>query len=688
MNAYLYANRDDAWPDFTRHDVEIVDGRLVLARLPAPDGPPPPGLAALAPPDGCAGVAVAADGTVFTTVPGAVLRTDGCDGTVEPLTCFPDPGPAEPRGLLTHPQRHALLVADAGTHQVLLFDLATRQLLDVWGRFDTPVALGGGPDGRVYVADRHRVQQFTAGGQAVPGFWRTLSAEAAVADPVAVAVEGARVHILDRERRAVLVADVSGHLLDELAVPLDGDVLGLAATEDALYVGENAAKGGQVVRLRRDGSFVGAAPGYPGPVAALALDHSAGLLVHPGADRPPVRLALHAASVRRGTAWGGPFGGFTEAAKTWHRLAATMAAPPQSAHIRFFVHTTDDPAATPPIDPAGPDPFPSPAWSPGPPDLGEHLIDRPPARLAWIGLRFDGQGAGSPAVEQIRLEFDHSGYLEHLPAIYRPEPEQTGFLPRYLALVESLFGEVEAEVADLGRLLSPAAAPGPFLAELARWVGLEPSPTWTEAELRDAVAHALTEAADRGTAAGLRAALRRATSMDALVEEPIVQSAWWALAAGETSPAAERGTSVLGLTTVLAAAEPQGAILGSTAVVDGSHLISGDEFGAPLFESVAHRFSVRVYRGAAFSPERLRAVRELVDRERPVHTVGRVGVVEPRFAIGLQATIGVDAIVGGEPPATRLDDGAVLSEAFVLGGEPPGRVGERARIGVTTVLGS
>ncbi|MCG5212178.1 phage tail protein [Streptosporangium sp. KLBMP 9127] len=818
---FLYTNRDGAWLDFTRRDLDIVDGRLRLSHLPAPTGPLPAGLAQLLPPDGPAGLAVAPGGDVYLTGltidhhgghgphgghsgpggpggpggpegpsgPGGpgfggpgyggpgqgdhgdhgngggqdgqggqggsavhadhggyggrvILRVDGCDGHTGPPACLG--GVAgdrtrlyDPRGLLVHAGRHALVVADAGSHRLLLFDLATRQLLDIWGdtglppapsgrpgSFDTPVALAADPDGHVYVADRRRVQRFTAAGRVVPGFWRTLRAAAGtVANPVALAVvtEAGRSRVCVLDGRALLVVDQDGHLLEEHELAVAGDPLGLAVTDDAIYVGENGPAGGGVVRLRRDGSYVGSAPGYEGPVAALALDHRGGLLVHPGGGNPPVRLALNGAFVRRGIAWGGPFGGFSDLVKSWHRLAATMDALPEGARAEFFVHTADDAGTPPPVgrdggrlgalppvgrgaaapapvrrgghatDERGGSPsdgpggeFPAPAWASGP---REHLIDRPDARLAWVGVRLTGEGTTSAAVGQVRLEFDHRGYLEHLPAIYRSD-DAAAFLPRYLALAESLFREVEGEISGLDRLLDPGGAPPPFLAQLARWVALDAAPGWDEARLRDAVAAAYPGSALRGTAAGLRAALCRFTGLDAWIEEPVVQASWWALASGPAGPDAERETSVLGVTTMLAAARPEGSVLGSTATLGGSHLISGEEYGTPLFETVAHRFTVHVYQGAAFSHDRLRAVRDLVDREKPAHTEYQVRVVEPRFVIGVQSRVGADAIVGGPPAEARLDGGAVLGETFVLGGDPPGRVGERARIGEDTVLGS
>ncbi|ANZ28481.1 hypothetical protein A4U64_26685 (plasmid) [Rhodococcus sp. WB1] len=697
----VHVNRDDAWPEFHLRGLELVDGRLRLADLPAAmkSVAPQPGRATDTP----AGLAVAADGTVFTTDPatGTVFRFD-CDGQWRAMPCLGGVGtePTElrdPGGLVVHPGRAALIVADTGNDRLQLFDLNTYQLLDVWGdpgpasrpdHFDEPVAVDVDPTGDVYVVHRgnRRVQRFAAGGEIVVAFAARLGNEADLVDPVAVAVvvdpDGPVVCILDRGRRALVVADPTGHVLADHALEVPADPLGLAVTQDAVYVGA----GGSVLRLRRDGTLVGAAAGYAGPVAALALDGHGGLLVHSGGSSPPARLTLGAAFVRCGMAWGGPFGGFAPLKKDWQRVVATLAALPAGAHAQLFVHTTDSPAHEPTIYGASLDPFRVPQWSPGPPDLAEFLVQRPAARFAWIGVLLTGDGTGTAEVEQIRLEYNHPGYLPHLPAVYHDD--RSAFLPRYLALAESLFGEVEDEIAGLPRLLDSAAAPTPFLAELARWMAVDVVAHRHISTLRDVVAHAYEESALRGTTTGLRQALRRSTGVDVWIDEPITAAGWWALAAGEASPDAERETSVLGVTTRLAAAEPQGAVLGSTATVDRAHLIENDKYGMPLFDEVAHRFTVRVYQGANYSAERLAAVEAVLQRECPAHTEYQICRVDPGFPIGKGNRLGIDTIVRGQLPPAPLGEQAVLGDRFVLGGAPPGRIGQPGGIGVSTRLGS
>jgi hypothetical protein len=138
---------------------------------------------------------------------------------------------------------------------------------------------------------------------------------------------------------------------------------------------------------------------------------------------------------------------------------------------------------------------------------------------------------------------------------------------------------------------------------------------------------------------------------------------------------------------MLVSAEAQGAVVGTTATLDASHLITNEEFGAPLFEDVAHQFSVQVYRGQMRCAETLPQVQAVIEREKPAHTAYHLCIVEPRMRVGFQARIGIDAVIAGPPVASTLGEETVLNAEAALGGQPSGRIGERSRIGQTTRVG-
>jgi phage tail-like protein len=707
----FYLNRDNRWLDFHWHGLEQRgDGALQLDTLPHWVGDLPVELATLKAPRLPSGVVADTDGTIYFSDPeGArVWKIDACDG--QPAIILGQGGEGNwptqfrgPRGLLIHPTRHTLFVADSGNHRVQVFHLHTRQLVDIWGQadrsgelrpgsapgiFNTPIDLAADPAGNVYVVDyrNRRVQKFDERGHVMPAFWTTARQQLAIWRPSAVAVatiEGQlSICVFDRKSQRVVVLDPDGHvrhtvnLFKTLRHPS-----GLAVTATAIYIGDNHPR--RLLTFKLDGSFAGEAHNYAGPVAAAAIDHSGNVIVHPGAHHLPLRLNSSGAFARHGCLWGGPFDNPSNRVDPWHRLKALIEPLPFDAHVQLFVRSSLNPN-DPPVDLTALEPFPETHWRSLPLDAAECVFAGAPRDKVWIGLVFSSEGHSSAVLPQLQLDFDHQSYLSHLPSVYREDATARLSVLRVLSLVESLYDEAEDRIAALPQLFDPQTAPLDALPWLAGWLAIDFDERWPEAKKRQAIAQAFELHTWRGTPEGLRRALRFYTGVEAHIEEPITQATWWGLAPEGGANVNEVGTSLLGFTTRLAPAEAQGAVVGTTAILDQSHLITDEEFGAPLFADVAHQFTVSIYRGAGFTGATLDAVRAVLDREKPAHTLYQLCTIEPAMSVGWQARLGIDSIVAGTSPPTRLGNAADVA----LGGEPPGHIGERSQVGQTTYLAS
>jgi hypothetical protein len=97
---------------------------------------------------------------------------------------------------------------------------------------------------------------------------------------------------------------------------------------------------------------------------------------------------------------------------------------------------------------------------------------------------------------------------------------------------------------------------------------------------------------------------------------------------------------------MLATAHADGAIVGSTSTLGGSHLISDEEHGAPLFDAVAHRFCVSAYAVDVKDEATTARLRSILDREKPAHTVYELSLIDAQMRVGVQSQIGIDTIVG------------------------------------------
>lgn len=688
---FRYLNDDGKWPRFHWQRLALgQDGALRLPALPALEGTPAPVPATLdaAPPP--AGAAADADGSVYFSDPeqGTVWRIDGCFGGVERVPCIGGAGLNRPAGLAIAPRRHALYVADAGSHCVKIYDLGKMALAEVLDGFDTPesVALDGAA--RLYVADSgaRRVELFTGSGDKLAAFGDMVAASGHANDPGAVACDGSLVYVLDRSTHELCVFSQDA-LVEVVATGIESARV-LTVIDGVLYVADPGRRRIAVWQRDQAGQYqhVGDASGYDGPAAALAPDGAGGLLASPGAGVAPARLRLDASHAAEGWLWSDAIA-FGTRAHEWNRLVAAIDLPAGS-HVDFFACTGARMAPPPPPAPDGS--FGAP-WRAVGTDVTDFFIDlagRADEAL-WLGARLTNDLHATPALAQARVDFDQSSYLQALPAIYRESSACGNFLQRYVSLFESFFDELEAKIDGLPALLDPAAAPLDALPWLAGLLGLSLPQQRDEAAQRAAIAGAFARYARRGTAAGLRETLREEAGVRALIDEPLQAMAWWGLPApsasckpGEAGAWTDGGGSILGFNTMLAQAEPQGAVVGSTATFDRSQLIDDDEFGTPLFEAAAYRFLVRLYPGQLHCAGKLEQVRAIVDREKPAHTLYELCVIESGLRVGFQATLGVDTLLGAGPAGP-----APLGEgALVLGGQPRSRLGVDSRVGAGAQL--
>src|SRR5205807_2341146 len=121
-----------------------------------------------------------------------------------------------------------------------------------------------------------------------------------------------------------------------------------------------------------------------------------------------------------------------------------------------------------------------------------------------------------------------------------------------------------------------------------------------------------------------------------------------------------------------------GAVLG-TATLDHSYLITDSQLGEPLFAHAAWQFVVEVYRHEAGSDARLRLITDIIEREKPAHTMYRLALIDPVMRVGAQARVGVDTIVAGLPQPGPLGEGG-REPGLRLAGSPPRRLGS-SRLG-------
>ena len=723
---YRYLNLEGTWPLVQRDGLAIgADGSMSLAKLPSMSAvsgssiPPVGGLT------GPFGIGADACGNFYVADPVAnrILRIDTCDGSVAPLRCFGGIGSAPgqldtPRGVAVSP-RGILLVADSGNHRVQLVDLATGQLRGLWGSTSgiaDPWDLAVDSLGKVYVADAGTLQpngtrtgativKLNAEGERDATFSATFAAQTQPGAPTGVAIAmlstgGAsmeRLLVLDAQPPRLLAYQLDGTLDSEATsrwATLLADVtapVAVTASSDRLYVGD--ADTGRVLVFDHDGKFLGEAAGSS--VAGLALDCHGRLVAHPGAGGDVQLSGDQPAYAECGTFLAGPFEAPSEPTRWW-QLRATIDDLPSLAHVRFFTYTSDTMdgvagnvpslpvtcALDEPAPSVGPDVVkeaPIDSWRAAPWDARDLLILNAPARWLWIAGIMHGDGTATPVMRQMRVEFDVEGWMRYLPAIFSRDDASRVFLERALALFQVPYDDEASLVDDIALLSDPFAAsdatPHPtWLEWLATWVQADLEETWSAVTRRQAIADAFRLFARRGTKETIRRLVAMHTGATPRIEELFSVAGPWALGVSQG----------LGFGTILTPEPAEGAVLGSTAVADHSRLLADEDYGVPAYEDVAHRFLVYVYSAELSSADQLRAVRRMLDQEKPAHTTYELCVIEPRMRVGLQSLVGVDAIVGGAPLGGAFDGTRALGLDAVLpdaGRVAGGIIGDNARVG-------
>ncbi|GEM_PF-3337793 len=689
-------------------------GDLVLARVPAPaDGKPVVVATPLPYTREVSGIAVGPCDALFVadTAHDRVLYIDGlCDAQVwlpARSSAWADaPGQFKrPRALAC--AADALLVADSGNARVQSLAFPRLEAHVAWTSWSEPVSLAVDRLQRVLVIDAatHTLQRTLANGSADAAFDAAVAASGRLARPLFVACDAQdRVLVADAQRNEVLVLDGDGAFVRILPGPTGWLPGALATWGSRVYVAD-AASGAIAVFEHSTGAAqqIGNVQGWQGPVTALAATDGA-LYIKPGLDAVFYRFAADAVYLTQGSLTAGPFDAGED--RDWERawVDAVLTA---GTTVTFEVATAASDATPPgPAD-----------WIALPaPDALLALFTPPGRRFAWLRLTLaTADTAATPWVRQARLATAAEDYLDYLPQTYRYNDNgPDGFLSRWLRLMRSEFGRIEALLDDMPRVADPQFEPPDTLSWLAQWFGLELPQIADDAQRRALIARAVGLLARRGTRQSIAEFVELHTGIAPVIVEAWTDRRLWVL--GQSSrldfdtrlppldplgmvvpdPTQEQGccpaspppsdaqscSPCADAIATLPEAAPVPAI--GRAVVGESGPLAQYQIGLPLFADEAYRFCVVVDAYRASDPQTLQEVARIVDREKPAHTDYRIDLIAPEMRVGFQARIGIDAIVGGEPPPLQLG-GSRLSMTTSLPPFDVARIGDAALDGSLTL---
>lgn len=659
------------------------DGDLELARVPGPSGGKPVVIEGVLPyTREVSGIATGPCSALFIadTAHDRVLYVDGLCGAQAWLP--PRPGqwtdaPGQfraPRGLAC--AADALLVADSGNARVQRLSFPRLEAHMAWASWVQPVALAVDSKQRVLLVDAATatLRRVRADGTFDTAFDAAVAATGELAQPLFVAVDGEdRVFVSDALSNELVAFDAAGAFAGKLPGP-PGWLPGAIATFGTRAYAADAASGAIWVFEGQAGAAqcIGQVAGWQGPVTALATDDSGALYIKPGLDAAYHRFAADAAYLPLGTLVAGPLDAGED--REWERAWADAQVPAGcSVQFEIAVGVADAP-------PAATD------WITMPSADGLLALLAPPGRrFGWLRLTLaSASTAVTPRLRQARLATAAEDYLDYLPQTYRYQDNGAdGFLSRWLRLMRSEFGRVEEVLDDMPRVADPRFGAPDSMAWLAQWFGLELPRIADDGERRALITRAVQLLARRGTRQSIAEFVELHTGIAPVIVEAFTDRRIWVL--GESSR--------LDFDTRLAPLDPLGMVvpeMGSSlpigrAVVGESGPLAEYQIGLPLYAEEAYRFCVVVDAYRAHEPQTRQEIARIVEREKPAHTDYRIELVHPDMRVGFQARIGIDAIVGGEPPPLKLG-ASLLSTTSNLPPSDLARVGEAVLDGSLTLI--
>ena len=147
-------------------------------------------------------------------------------------------------------------------------------------------------------------------------------------------------------------------------------------------------------------------------------------------------------------------------------------------------------------------------WSKFPKNPFDALFEAK-GRYLWMYVTLKSfDGFNGPQISSISTYFPKISYLDYLPQIYQEDEKSKKFLENFLSLFEVEFDTIDEKIDSFGKILDVQATPSNFLPWIASWLGVNYQEGWTKQNLRNLLKRTPHLMKNRGTKESLKEILK------------------------------------------------------------------------------------------------------------------------------------------------------------------------------------
>jgi len=302
--------------------------------------------------------------------------------------------------------------------------------------------------------------------------------------------------------------------------------------------------------------------------------------------------------------------------------------------------------------------------------IGQYLV---------LKFEFSSDGQNSPRVKMAQVYFQRDSYLRFLPAVHQEDPRGKDFLERFLSLYESMSLEVEEKITHITQYFDVDASEKEFLDWLSFWLAVMVDENWPESKRRTLLKEAFELYKSRGTQKTLRRVIEIFTGGEVAIIEH------WRL----RPPMVLHQSSIVGVSSFVGPKRTQRLILEESSRIGEFVLEEHEDAPEKPFASDAYDFTVLVDTSALGNSDYLKTLNRLIEDEKPAHTRFFLRTTQGAVAqLGKQSLLGVNTVLGDGLKPMRLGENAKIGKTTLVGTQYPvkGTIGARSRIAVDTIL--